>query len=120
MENKDDFMGKAKEMTDKAGKLIEEGFDKAKEGFEKAKESETYAKFSEAMKQVGDAVDKKIEEYRQSDIPGKVENLRDKAETKAETFIDQAKAYGTILANDVEQIIDDVKGKISGDGKKKF
>jgi hypothetical protein len=45
--------------------------------------------------------------------------MRDKAETKAETLIDQAKAYGNILANDMEQMIEDVKGKISGDGKKK-
>jgi hypothetical protein len=119
MENKDDLIGKAKEMADKAEKMMEEGFDKDKESFEKAKESETYAKLNDLMGQVTGYVDKKIEEYKQSDIPGKVENMRDKAETKAETLIDQAKAYGNILANDMEQMIEDVKGKISGDGKKK-
>jgi hypothetical protein len=119
MENKDDFFAKAKEMTDKAGKLIEEGFDKAKEGFEKAKESETYAKFSDAVKQAGDAVEKKIDELKQSDLPGKAGKFRDQAETKAETLIDQAKAYGSILASDMEQVIDNVKGKLAGDGKKK-
>ncbi len=112
MENRDDFFDKASKMADMAE-------EKVKEAFEKAKQSEAYAKITDAVKQVGDAVDKKIEEYKQSDIPGKVENLRDKAESKAETFFDQAKAYGTILANDVEQVIDNVKEKLSGDGKKK-
>jgi 5-methylthioribose kinase len=112
MKEADDFFDKASKMADQA-----EG--KVKEAFEKAKMSDAYAKISDAMKQAGDAVDKKIEEFKQSDLPGKAEKLRDQAEAKAETFIDQAKAYGSILANDMEQVIVDVKGKLSGDGKKK-
>ncbi|MEI7830101.1 MAG: hypothetical protein WCI31_10040 [Prolixibacteraceae bacterium] len=112
-------MKEADDFFDKASKMADQAEEKVKEAFEKAKKSDAYAKITDAMKQVGDSLDKKIEEYKQSDIPGKVESIRDKAETKAETFIDQAKAYGNILANDMEQMIEDVKGKLSGDGKKK-
>ena len=104
-------------------KKIDELLDKAEtflsEGFEKAKESETYAKISGAMGQVGEFVDKKIVELKEGDLPDKMENLRDKAEIKAETIIDQAKAYGNLLAGDVEEVIDHVKEKLSGDSKKK-
>ncbi len=113
MKEADDFFNKASKMADQAE-------EKVKEAFEKAKKSDAYSKITDAMRQVGDAVEKRIEEIKQSDLPGKAEKIRDQAETKAETLIDQAKAYGTILANDMEQVIDDVKGKLSGDGKKKI
>ncbi len=102
----DELLNKTKEMADKAEALLGEGF-------EKAKESETYAKITDKMGQVGDYVDKKIVELKESDLPDKMDNLREKAETKAEAVIDQAKAYGTLLAGDIDEVIDNVKEKLS-------
>lgn len=102
----DELLNKTKEMADKAGVFLDEGF-------EKAKESETYAKITDKMGQAGDYVDKKIVELKESDLPDKLENLRGKVETGTETIIDQAKAYGAILADDLDEVIDNVKGKFS-------
>jgi ElaB/YqjD/DUF883 family membrane-anchored ribosome-binding protein len=117
MESSDDLLGKAKKLADKAEKLLEEGFDKAKEHFEKAKESETYAKINQSMNQAGEYVEKKLEEIRQGDLPDKIEAFRDKAEDKAETLIEQARAYGSIIADDVDEVIDSMKDKLSGQSK---
>jgi len=112
MKNNDDFF-------EKTSKFAEQAEAKLKDAFEKAQKSETYAKITDAMEQVGEAVDKKIEEIKQGDLPGKVENLRDQAESKAETFIDHARAYGSILANDVDEVIDSLREKLSGNSNKK-
>ena len=119
MEKSDDLRDKVKKMADQAEKLIDEGFDKAKDSFEKAKESETYAKISDMVGQVGGFMDKKIEELKQSDIPDQMENFRKKAEAKSETIVDQAKAYGNIIASDIEDVIYNVKDKLRGKGEKK-
>ncbi|MCL4483888.1 MAG: hypothetical protein M1445_14965 [Bacteroidetes bacterium] len=102
----DKLLDKTKEMADKAEALLGEGF-------EKAKESGAYAKITVKMEKVGAFVDKKIVELKESGLPDKMENLREKAGTKAETVIDQAKAYGTLLAGDIDEVIDNVKEKLS-------
>ena len=112
MKNNDDFF-------EKTSKFAEQAEAKLKDAFEKAQKTEAYAKITGAMEQVGEAVDKKIEEMKQGDLPGKVENLRDQAENKAETFIDHARAYGTILANDVDEVIESLREKLSGNSNKK-
>ena len=112
MKKIDELLDKTKEMAEKAESLLGEGY-------EKAKESETYAKITDAIGQVGTYVDKKIDELKESDLPDKMEKLRDQAEIRAETIVDQAKAYGTILAGDLDEVIDHVKAKLSGEGKKK-
>lgn len=112
MKKVDELLDKTKEMADKAEKVITEGY-------EKAKESETYAKISDLMGQVGGYVDKKIEELKQSNIPDQMENFRKKAEAKGETIVDQAKAYGNLIAGDIEEVIDNVKDKLKGKGEKK-
>jgi hypothetical protein len=117
MENTNDLHDKAKKMAEKAEKLISEGFDKAKGHFEKAKESETYAKITDTMNLAGEYVEKKLDELKQGDLPDKIETFRNQAEEKAETFIDQAKAYGAILASDVDEVIDTMKEKLSGESK---
>lgn len=111
MKKIDELLDKTKEMAEKAEKAFGEGY-------EKAKESETYAKITDAMGQVGTYVDKKIDELKESGLPNQMENLRDQAEAKAETVIDHAKAYGTILAGDLDEVIENVKKKLSGDSKK--
>lgn len=118
MKKRDDLRDKVKQMADQAEKLIDEGFDKAKESFEKAKESETYAKISDLMGQVGGFVDKKIEELKQSDIPDQMENFRKKAEARSETIVDQAKAYGNLIAGDIEEAIGNMKDKLKGKREK--
>ena len=118
MKNSDDIFDKAREMADKAEKLIGEGFDKAKVHFEKAKESETYTKINQSVNQAGEFVEKKLEEFRQGELPDKIESFRDKAEEKAETLIEQAKAFGSILASDVDEVIDTMKEKLSGESTK--
>lgn len=117
MKNSDDLLGKAKDLADKAEKLIGEGFDKAKEHIEKAKESEAYAKINQSMNQAGEYVERKLEELKQGDLPDKIEALREKAEDKAEGLIDQAKAYGSIIADDVDEVIETMKDKFSGQSK---
>jgi restriction endonuclease Mrr len=112
MKNSEDFF-------EKTGKFAEQAEAKIKDLFEKAQKSEAYAKITDAMEQVGEAVDKKIEEIKQGEFPGKVENLRDQAENKAETFVDHARAYGSILASDVDEVIDSLKEKLSGNSNKK-
>lgn len=119
MEKSDDLRDKVKKMADQAEKLIDEGFDKAKDSFEKAKESETYAKITDLMEQVGGYVEKKIVELKESDIPDQMENFRKKAEARSETIVDQAKAYGNIIASDIEEVIDNVKDMLKGKGEKK-
>jgi hypothetical protein len=69
------------------------------------------------MYQAGEYVEKKLDELKQGDLPDKIETFRNQAEEKAETFIDQAKAYGAILASDVDEVIDTMKEKLSGDSK---
>lgn len=117
MRNSDDLLGKAKELADKAEKLIDVGFDKAKEHIDRAKESETYAQITNKMNQAGEYVEKKLDELKQGDLPDKIEAFRSKAEDKAETFIGQAKAFGSILADDVDEVIDTMKDKFSGQSK---
>ena len=117
MKNSDDLLGKAKDLADKAEKMIEEGFDKAKEHFEKAKESETYARITNKVNQAGEYVEKKMDELKQGDYPDKIEAFRNKAEEKAETLIEQAKAFGSIIADDVDEVIDNVKDKLSSASK---
>jgi len=112
MKKTDDFFDKTKEMADKSEA-------KLGETFEKVKKSEAYSKITEAMEQVGDIVEKKIVEIRESDIPGQVEKLRDKAETQTERMIEQAKAYGSIIASDLDEVIASLKEKLSGDESKK-
>jgi hypothetical protein len=112
MKKVDEICDKTKEMADKA----ETAFNA---GYEKVKESETFAKISGLVDQVGDYVDQKITEFKESDIPEKLENLRDKAEEKTESVVDQVKAFGAILANDVEEVIGTVKEKLAGDKEKK-
>ncbi len=119
MKKRDDLRDKARQMADQAEKLIGEGFDKAKDSFDKAKEGETYAKISGLMEQVGGYVDKKIEELRQSDIPDQMKNLRQEAESRSENIVDQAKAYGTIIVGDIEEVIDNMKEKLRGKEEKK-
>ncbi len=105
------LLDKTKELADKAEAFLEENF-------EKAKASETYAKITDSMEQAGEFVEKKIEEYKASDIPGKIDNLREKAESHSEKIIDQAKAYGSIIVSDVDEAIDRMKEKLSGEKKK--
>jgi len=112
MKNTDDFF-------EKTGKFAVQAEAKLKEALEKAQKSEAFAKITDAMEQVGEVVDKKIEEIKKGELPGKVENLRDQAENKAETFFDHARAYGSILANDVDEVIDSLKEKLSGNSNKK-
>ena len=104
MKNADEFFDKTREMADQAE-------EKLKESFEKAKKSETYEKISGMVGQVGDFVEKKIEELKESDIPGKAERLRDQAEAHAESAIEKARAFGAGLADEVEEVIDSLKGK---------
>ncbi len=111
MKNADEFFDKTKEMADKAEAKIGEAF-------EKVKTSDTYAKITNAMDQVGDYVEQKIEKLKESDIPEKVEKFWDKAENQTETIIEQAKAYGSTLASDVDEVIEKAKAKFSGDSKK--
>ena len=105
-------MKKIDELLDKAETLLNEGF-------EKAKESETYAKITDAIGQVEEYVDKKIVELKESDLPDQMENFRKKAEAKSESIVDQAKAYGNLIAGDIEEVIDNVKDKLKGKGEKK-
>ncbi len=112
MKKIDELLDKTKEMAEKAESLLGEGY-------EKAKESETYAKITDAISQVGTYVDKKIDELKESGLPDKMENLREKAETQTENVLDHAKAFGSILANDLDEVIDHVKEKLSDKGKKK-
>jgi ElaB/YqjD/DUF883 family membrane-anchored ribosome-binding protein len=112
MKKIDELLDKTKEMADKAEAFVEEKF-------EKAKESETYAKVTDLMNQAGEYVDKKIEELKEGELPGKLESFRERAETQAEKMVDQAKAYGTIIAGDVEEVIDNLKGKLSGNDQDK-
>ena len=101
MEKRDDLRDKVKQMAGQAEKLIDEGFDKAKDSFVKAKGSETYSKISGLMDEVGEYVDKKIVELKKSDLPDQKENFRKKAEARSETIVDQAKAYGNLIAGDI-------------------
>jgi len=119
MEKREDLGDKVKQMANRAEKLIDEGFDKAKDSFEKAKGSETYSKISGLMSEVGEYVDKKIVELKESDLPDQMENFRKKAEARSETIVDQAKAYGNLIAGDIEEAIGNVKDKLKGKGKKK-
>ena len=112
MEKTDDFFDKTKEMADKAEAILGATF-------EKVKKSDAYSKITEAMEQVGDIVEKKIGEIRESDIPGQAEKLRDKAETQTERIIEQAKAYGSVIASDLDKVIDSLKEKLSGDEPRK-
>ncbi|MEI6274432.1 MAG: hypothetical protein WCP08_00520 [Prolixibacteraceae bacterium] len=104
MKNADDFF-------DKTSKLADQAEEKLKEAFEKARKSETYAKITDAMEQAGEAVEKKIEELKQSDIPGKAEKLRDQAEAHTEGVIGKVKDFGTKVANEVDEAIDSLMGK---------
>ncbi|MEK7719483.1 MAG: hypothetical protein AAB347_07720 [Bacteroidota bacterium] len=119
MEKRDDLRDKVKQMAGQAEKLIDEGFDKAKDSFVKAKGSETYSKISGLMDEVGEYVDKKIVELKKSDLPDQMENFRKKAEARSETIVDQAKAYGNLIAGDIEEVIGNVKDKLKGKGEKK-
>jgi hypothetical protein len=112
MKKTDDFFDKTKEMADKAEAKLEATF-------EKVKKSEAYGKLTDAMEQVGDIVEKKIGEIRESDIPGQAEKLRDQAEAQTERIIEQAKAYGSVLAGDLDEVIESLKEKLSGDEPKK-
>jgi hypothetical protein len=107
MKNSDKIFEKAGELTDKAGKILEERF-------EKFKESDAYAKITEAMGQAGEFADKKLEELKESDIPDKIKDLRDKAESGTENVMEHVKAYGALLADDVDQVIDEMKEKLAG------
>ncbi len=110
MQNTDDLLGKTREMAEKAEKAVSEGFGKFKE-------SETYAKMTDLIEQVGEYVDKKIDEVKEGELPGKVENLRGKAESKAEIFLSQAKIYGDKFAREMDDAIDNLKERLS-DNKK--
>ncbi|MCE1198556.1 MAG: hypothetical protein LWW85_06270 [Marinilabiliales bacterium] len=112
MKNLEDFLDKTKEMAEKAEALLNE---KA----EKVKNSETYARFSEAVEEVGEYVEKKVDEWKEGEYPDKIEALRNKVEAKAEEIIDHAKAYGSLIAGDVEEVIDAAKGKRTPDETKK-
>jgi regulator of protease activity HflC (stomatin/prohibitin superfamily) len=112
MKKTDDFFDKTKEMADKAEAILDATF-------EKVKKSEAYGKITDAMEQVGAIVEKKIEEIKESDIPGQAERLRDKAETQTEQIIEQAKAYGSVIASDLDEVIDSLKEKLSGNEPKK-
>ena len=107
MKNSDKLFDKAGELTDKAGKILEEGF-------EKFKGSEAYAKITDAMGQAGEFVDRKMEELKEGDIPDKVKDFKDKAESGTENVIEHVKAYGSLLADNVEQVIDEMKEKLAG------
>ena len=110
MNNPDDLLGKTREMADNAEKAVTEGF-------EKFKESGTYAKMTELMGQVGEFVDKKIEEVKEGELPGRVENFREKAESKAETFLSQAKIFGSKFAKEMDDAIDSLKESMSDEKK---
>ena len=119
MGKRDDLRDKVNQMANQAEKLIDEGFDKAKESFEKAKGSETYAKITDLMGEVGEYVEKKMVELKESDLPDQMENLRQKAEATGETIVDQAKAYGNLIVGDIEEVIGNVKDKLAGKEEKK-
>ncbi len=110
MQNSDDLLGKTREMADKAEKALSEGFGKFKE-------SESFAKMTDLLGQVGDYVDKKIEEVKESELPGKVEDFRGKAESKAETLLSRTKIFGEKFAKEVDEAIDNLKERFSDDKK---
>lgn len=112
MEKDESVFGKAGKLAGKAEKMLEEGC-------EKLKNSEAYAKIRDTAGHVEEFVDKKLEELKGSDIPDKMKDLKDKAESGTENVIDHVKAYGSMLADDVEQVIDDLKEKLSGEKKQK-
>jgi hypothetical protein len=112
MNKGDEIFGKAGELAGKAEKFLEEGY-------EKVKGSEAYAKIRDAVGQAGEFVDKKLEKLKESDIPDKLKDFKGKAESGTENVIEHVKAYGSLLADDVEQVIDDVKEKFSGEKKQK-
>ena len=104
-------MNNADEFFDKTRKMADQAEEKLKESFEKAKKSETYEKISGMVGQVGEFVEKKIDELKESDIPGKAERLRDQAEAHAESAIEKARAFGAGVADEVEEVIESLKGK---------
>ena len=110
MQSADDLLGKTREMADKAEKAVSEGFGKFKE-------SETFAKMTDLLGQVGEYVDKKIVEVKEGELPGKVEEFREKAESKAETFLSRAKIFGDKFAKEVDGAIDNLKERLSDDKK---
>jgi len=107
MKNADDFFDKTSKLADQAEERIREAFDKAKK-------SDAYAKISDAMEQAGEAVEKKIEELKQKDIPGKAEKFRDQAEARSESVIEKVKAFGARVGDEVDDMIDSLKGKKKG------
>jgi|GEM_PF-1792908 len=110
MNNPEDFLGKTREMAEKAERAVTEGI-------EKFKESDTFAKMTQLMGQVGEYVDKKIEEVKEGELPGKVENFREKAESKAETFLTQAKLFGGKFAKEMDDAIDSLKERMTDEKK---
>ena len=107
MENSDDFLNKTKEFAEKAET-------KLKEEFAKLKESETYAKFSDLMESASSFAGQKIDEFKKGEYQSQTEEWRE----QAETVVDHLRAVGTIIAGDVEEAIDAVKEKFSGESKK--
>ena len=103
MNNPDDFFDKTSKMADQAEERI-------KEAFEKARKSETYAKITGAMEQAGEAVEKKLEELKQKDIPGKAGKFRDQAEAHGESVVEKVKAFGARVGEEVDEVIESLKG----------
>jgi hypothetical protein len=107
MKKSDDFFDKSREMADKAEAKLEETL-------ERVRASETYAKITDAMGQAGEYVEKKIEELKESDIPEKAGKFREKAEAETEKFIGRAKTISANLADELDEVIDSLKDKLSG------
>lgn len=111
----DDLFDKTKEFAGKAEEFLDEQY-------KKLKESDAFGKVTEMAGKVADTIEKKADEFQQSDIPEKLEGLYKKGTAKSEEIIDQAKSFGTILADDVEEVIGNLRDKISrkkGIGKEK-
>lgn len=107
MENSDDFLNKTKDFAEKAEA-------KLKEEYAKLKESEAYAKFSDLMESASSYAGQKIDEFKKGEYQAQTEELRE----QAETVVDHLRAAGTILAGDVEEAIESVREKFTGESKR--
>ena len=112
-----------KDFFDKTGEAADKVEARLRETFEKVRASEEYAKFSEAVSHAGEYIGKRLEDLKDRDITEKAEKMRDKAESETEKFIGKARIFGASLADELDEVIDSLKDKLSGkdqnDGKKK-
>jgi ElaB/YqjD/DUF883 family membrane-anchored ribosome-binding protein len=103
---KGDFYDWLKSFAEKTENLIDKQV-------EKLEKKGVLDRIEKQIDKAGDFVGDKITQFKNSDVPDKVDNIVDKTDKKAREVIEKSQETGDKISEKVEGVIDDIKRRTS-------